>query len=88
MTQMSIAITNAINNGGYQFVFIDSMSTMLIYNSPESTEKFMHYLFSKTHYYEIISMVMADRREDAGAAAHGMPIRRQVRVVLKNKKEN
>ena len=47
LTELSLAITAAINTGKFDFLFFDSISTLLIYNNVKTTEKFSHYMTSK-----------------------------------------
>jgi len=47
LTEISFEITNAINSGGFDFLFMDSLSTLLVYNDPKTTEMFCHYLINK-----------------------------------------
>jgi len=47
LTELSIAITKAINSGKYSVVILDSVSTLRVYHSPEVIEKFIHFLVTK-----------------------------------------
>ncbi len=47
LTELSLMITELTNSGKFDFLFLDSISTLLIYNSLETTEKFAHYLINK-----------------------------------------
>ena len=47
LTEVSIAITEAMNTGNYNFVFLDSVSTMLIYNNRETIENFLQFIIGK-----------------------------------------
>ena len=47
LTEVSIAITEAMNTGNYGFVFLDSVSTMLIYNNRETIENFLQFIIGK-----------------------------------------
>ena len=40
LTELSLVITNMSNTGKYQFLFFDSITTLLVYNSATATEKF------------------------------------------------
>jgi len=46
LTDLSLAITTAINTGKFNFLFLDSLNTILAYNNPKKTEKFIHYIIS------------------------------------------
>lgn len=48
LTSMSLAIWKAIEEGkGQRFLFLDSISTMLIYNKPDIFAKFIHLMLTK-----------------------------------------
>ena len=47
LVELSLTITKFATSGKFNFLFLDSMSTLLIYNSLETTEKFLHYLINK-----------------------------------------
>lgn len=47
LTEMSIAIDRAMATGGYEGFLFDSLSTLLIYNSPDVVAKFAHSLVNK-----------------------------------------
>ncbi len=44
LTEMSITISNACNSKKLNFLIMDSLSTLLVYNNEKSTVKFIHYL--------------------------------------------
>ena len=45
--QGEIAITTAMNTGKFDFVFFDSLSTLLIYTDLKSAERFTQFMVSK-----------------------------------------
>ena len=47
LTELSLIITNESNKGEFQFLFFDSITTLLLYNSVTATEKFMFYIIPK-----------------------------------------
>lgn len=47
LTELSHAISNAYLKDKYNFCFLDSLSTLLVYNSKNTTEKFLHYIINK-----------------------------------------
>ncbi|MFH0922582.1 MAG: ATPase domain-containing protein, partial [Candidatus Micrarchaeota archaeon] len=59
LTELSIAITEASNTGKYDFLFFDSLSTLLVYNAAETAEKFMHYLAMKMADLNITTVILS-----------------------------
>ena len=59
LTELSIAITESARNlpGKNKFIFLDSLSTMLIYNQTGTVTKFAHFLIGKMK-TEAIEMVI------------------------------
>jgi len=47
LTELSLAITTATNTGKFDFLFFDSINTLLIYNDLKTTQKFAHYVITK-----------------------------------------
>ena len=47
LTELSLAITTATNTGIFDFLFFDSINTLLIYNDLKTTQKFAHYVITK-----------------------------------------
>ena len=47
LTELSLSISAACKNDMIKFIFLDSISTLLIYNNLETTERFVHYMVSK-----------------------------------------
>ncbi|MBI4151991.1 hypothetical protein HY496_03395 [Candidatus Woesearchaeota archaeon] len=44
LTELSIIILKKLEDKNIQYVFFDSVLTLLTYNGPETTERFIHYL--------------------------------------------
>lgn len=59
LTELSIEIAKKANTGDYQYVLLDSMTTLLMYNSLENTEKFSHYMASKLRALEINGIIIS-----------------------------
>ena len=59
LTELSIAITESARNlrGKNKFIFLDSLSTMLIYNQTGTVTKFAHFLIGKMK-TEAVEMVI------------------------------
>ncbi len=47
LTELSLSISEACKDDRIKFVFLDSVSTLLIYNTLETTERFIHYMVNK-----------------------------------------
>ena len=47
LTELSLSISEACKNKKNQFIFFDSVSTLLVYNNLETTEQFVHYMVNK-----------------------------------------
>ncbi|MBI2564689.1 hypothetical protein HYV79_01730 [Candidatus Woesearchaeota archaeon] len=46
LTELSLAISSALNCGDFSFLLFDSVSTLFIYNDLELTAKFLHYIIN------------------------------------------
>ena len=53
LTELSIAVSEALENikTEKKFIYFDNISSMLIYNSPEITARFMHVIIGKVRKY-------------------------------------
>jgi len=52
LTELSIVLTNLLKQR-YEFIFFDSLSSLLIYNNLETVERFVHYLTGKIKYLQV-----------------------------------
>ncbi len=59
LTELSIILTTATNSGKFDFLFLDSISTLLVYNDLELTERFVHHLVSKLRNLEMCGVLIA-----------------------------
>ena len=59
LTELSLVLTSATNNGGFDFILMDSLSTLLMYNKPEIAERFSHYLITKIKDYELNTILLS-----------------------------
>jgi len=59
LTELSITLTTATNTGKFDFLFLDSISTLLIYNDIELTERFIHHIVSKLRNLEMCGVLIA-----------------------------
>jgi archaellum biogenesis ATPase FlaH len=64
LTDISLTITNLTNSGKYDFIFLDSVSTLLMYNDPKSTTSFIQYLIGKMRglNMELIIILLDDEK--------------------------
>jgi KaiC/GvpD/RAD55 family RecA-like ATPase len=65
LTGISIAISEAVEALPTQnkFLFLDSLSTLLIYNSAGSVAKFAHFLTAKIRAWEITGIIISMEKE-------------------------
>lgn len=63
LTELSLVITQAINSGKFDFLFFDSLSTLLMYHDLKTIEKFNHYLISKLREYGVDCILVSLRQE-------------------------
>lgn len=60
LTDISISISEALEAiRGRRFLFMDNLSTLRIYNSPESLIRFLHFLISKIKLLKVIGIFMS-----------------------------
>ncbi len=59
LTELSLAVINALNLGKFDFLFFDSISELLEYNGPELTEKFVNYLAAKLRDYGLAGIAIS-----------------------------
>jgi hypothetical protein len=60
LTDISIAITEAIAKvQGTKFIFIDSVTTMLIHNPPDVFTRFIHYTLTKLRVNEVSGLLIS-----------------------------
>ncbi len=65
LTELSLAITDTINTGDYDFLFFDSISTLLIHNELRTAEKFSHYLINKLKHLDLRGIIISLDEEDS-----------------------
>jgi KaiC/GvpD/RAD55 family RecA-like ATPase len=65
LTELSIAITESATNlhGKKKFIFLDSLSTMLIYNQTGTVAKFAHFLIGKLKNEETEMIIISLEKE-------------------------
>lgn len=51
LTELSLAITETCKNDAVKFIFFDSLTTLLLYNSAETVERFIYFLISKRNWH-------------------------------------
>lgn len=65
LTEISLAAMASIDTGKFDFLFLDSLSTLLIYNDLKTTEKFAHFVMNKLKGFSMISLIIALNEEDS-----------------------
>ena len=69
LTDISIGIMEAIDNGN--FLFFDSISTLLLYNDAKNVARFAHFLVGKMRIKKILTIfIMVDNPEENGFICH------------------
>ncbi len=72
LSDISIAISQAIEAIDHKekFIFIDSLSTLLIYNNPDTIVKFIHFLIGKMRAWNVTGIIMSlKKRGESGIVA-------------------
>lgn len=64
LTELSLAITTTINTGKFDFLFFDSLSTLLVYNDQKTTEKFSHYIINKIRDNDLGSIIISLKNDE------------------------
>ena len=59
LTELSIAITTVCNTGKFDFLYFDSLTTLLIFNELKTTEKFIHYMISKMRTFNLKGIILS-----------------------------
>lgn len=59
LTELSLVLTESTNTDGFDFVLLDSMVSLLIYNKPEIAQRFTHYFVTKIRDYGINSILLS-----------------------------
>ena len=65
LTELSIAITESVRNlhGKNKFIFLDSLSTLLIYNQAGTVTKFAHFLIGKMKTESVEMIIISLEKE-------------------------
>ncbi len=60
LTDLSIALGEAVRSiPGDKFIFLDTLSTLLIYNKAETVTKFVHFLTSKMRSWQVKGIIIS-----------------------------
>ena len=65
LTELSLAMTEAANTGKFNFILLDSLTTMLIYNDTRTTQRFAHFILSKMRNLGIGGIIFAIDSKEA-----------------------
>lgn len=65
LTELSIAISESVKNmpGDKKLMFLDSLSTLLVYNQSGTVTKFAHFLFSKMKTEGVETIILSLEKE-------------------------
>ena len=58
LTELSIEITKAKDTGKFDFIFFDTLSTLLIYNSPKRCLQFSYFLLTKLRDFKLSGIIV------------------------------
>ena len=59
LTALSLGMSKACENKSMEFIFFDSVTTILIYNTLKNTERFIHYFINKIKNLDILMIVIS-----------------------------
>ena len=63
LTALSLAMTQSCKNPTVQYLFFDSITTLLLYNDIETTQRFMHFLINKIQNLDIFMILICVEEE-------------------------
>ncbi len=58
LTKLSIDISELANRGGFYALILDSLDTLLLYNDPATTQRFMQYILNKLSLLDLSGVVI------------------------------
>ncbi len=64
LTELSLAITKLLNKGKSDFVFLDSINTLLVYNDMKTVEKFAHFLINKLRSFGVAGIIISVKEKE------------------------
>ena len=59
LTELSLTITNIINTGKFDYIFFDSISTVLMYNNLGVSQKFSTYIINKLKQNDLLGIIIS-----------------------------
>jgi hypothetical protein len=66
LTDLAIAMTQALESMKHKenkFIFLDSLSTLLIYNSFEVTAKFVHFIITRLRVFGLVGLIISIEKQ-------------------------
>lgn len=66
LTDLAIALTQALEGMEHKenkFIFLDSLSTLLIYNSFEVTARFVHFLITRLRLFGLVGLIISIEKQ-------------------------
>lgn len=66
LTDLAIALSQALESMEYKenkFIFLDSLSTLLLYNSFEVVAKFVHFVISRLRLFGLVGMIISIEKQ-------------------------
>lgn len=63
LTDISIAVSDCLDSGKFQFVYVDSAPTLMVYNEERIAERFLHYLTGKIRLFGVTGIITCPTKE-------------------------
>ena len=63
LTDISLELHQSMQNSSRKFMFVDSLSTLAVYNNPEMILRFIHYLTGKIRIWGLSGVLIALNEE-------------------------
>lgn len=64
LTELSVIITKQINTGKFDFIVLDSVTTLLVYNKTETVERFIQYFVNKVRLLDMEGVILSVEGEE------------------------
>ncbi len=65
VSELSLSISAVLNAGDIDFIFMDSASTIMIYNSLNTTQRFFHYFINKLRTKNVTGIILTLDEENS-----------------------
>jgi KaiC/GvpD/RAD55 family RecA-like ATPase len=72
LTELAIAIDSLFEHNKHGFIFIDSLDTLLVYNTFEKVMRFVHFITGKMRIYDVKGVLLGLRKKTTEDLINGM----------------